>query len=409
MRTGLTLRHARAAAAGVVRASRAPSPSRLRGRSRARRRGTRRRCVRRSSVSIAGMRRSPTRSVHDRGPLARAVGRAGRRRRGAARRRRTGRASSPCRRRVVGAEAAHRVLEAARERVVGRRRSPRRRARTSCTGQRRARPRRLRATRPVTSLRLRVKTRTSSPARCTWMRAPSSFHSTDAGPAAASASATAGAPAASIGWTARRTSRPTPASPPAPSVSATPAVRRGRRSASRPGERARREPTRRGRSRRPSARRARPGAARRRAGAGGSRPRRAWRARRLRAGSAGGRRPNRFPPSPGAGRGARSTSVIVSVGATAGVTSSRDTVAQPTPMRPWRGSPIRNPTTVSISSGAARPSTSASAAIFVVRDRVAATAADVATRSANSTAPRLPLTSCRAGNRGRRGVRLGAG
>ncbi len=35
-------------------------------------------------------------------------------------------------------------------------------------------------TRSVTSARLRVKARTSSPERCTWSRAPSSFHSTPA-------------------------------------------------------------------------------------------------------------------------------------------------------------------------------------------------------------------------------------
>ena len=61
--------------------------------------------------------------------------------------------------------------------------------------------------------------------RCTWMRAPSSFHSTDASPTSASAVATSGAPAASIGRTPRPTSSPTPRSPASPSVSATTAVR----------------------------------------------------------------------------------------------------------------------------------------------------------------------------------------
>ena len=91
---------------------------------------------------------------------------------------------------AVGAEPAHRVLEGSGATVLGHRRAPRRRARavrragartTSTTSGRRS----------VTSFRLRVNSRTSSPARCTWMRAPSSFHSTLAAPpTAASASAT---------------------------------------------------------------------------------------------------------------------------------------------------------------------------------------------------------------------------
>ena len=49
-------------------------------------------------------------------------------------------------------------------------------------GQRRARRRRRRARRSVTSLRLRVKRRTSPSARWAWIRAPSSFQSTEASP-----------------------------------------------------------------------------------------------------------------------------------------------------------------------------------------------------------------------------------
>ena len=40
--------------------------------------------------------------------------------------------------------------------------------------------------RAVTSFWLRVKTLTSSPNRCTWIRAPSSFHSTETSPVTAS-------------------------------------------------------------------------------------------------------------------------------------------------------------------------------------------------------------------------------
>ena len=57
------------------------------------------------------------------------------------------------------------------------------------------------------SLRLRVKMRTSSPERCTWTRAPSSFHSTDARPVWPRASATSAALAASIGWIGWSTAR----------------------------------------------------------------------------------------------------------------------------------------------------------------------------------------------------------
>ena len=57
--------------------------------------------------------------------------------------------------------------------------------------------------RSVMSLRLRVNRRTSSPRRWAWTRAPSSFHSTEASPVAASASATSLAGEASIGCTAR--------------------------------------------------------------------------------------------------------------------------------------------------------------------------------------------------------------
>ena len=57
--------------------------------------------------------------------------------------------------------------------------------------------------RSVISLRLRVNRRTSPSRRCAWTRAPSSFHSTDAAPVSASASATPSAGEASIGPTAR--------------------------------------------------------------------------------------------------------------------------------------------------------------------------------------------------------------
>ena len=205
--------------------------------------------------------------------------------------------------------------------------------------------------------------------------------------------ATSGAPAASIGRTPRPTSSPTPRSPGGALGERDHGdVRRGRPTASRPGARAPPAPTRRARRRRPSGPRARPGAARRRAGAGGSRPPPAVaRPNSVAQDRAGDRRPNRCPVVAWIWSSARSTSAIVSVGTAAGVTSSRNTVAQPTPMRPWRGSPVRNPTAASISSGASRPSSSASAATFVERARVDATASEVATTSASNTAPVCPI------------------
>ena len=62
------------------------------------------------------------------------------------------------------------------------------------------------------SARLRVKTRTSSPERCTWMRAPSSLYSTDASPVVSTASDGLAAVAASIGSTGRPTTSPTASS-----------------------------------------------------------------------------------------------------------------------------------------------------------------------------------------------------
>ncbi len=104
-----------------------------------------------------------------------------------------------------------------------RRRAPRRRAR----GRRRAGSTTSAATaprRPVISLRLRVKMRTCPSRRWAWIRAPSSFHSTDAGPVASSAAATSAAGDASIGCTARPGTIPTAPSASTPPVSAAVAV-----------------------------------------------------------------------------------------------------------------------------------------------------------------------------------------
>ncbi len=67
---------------------------------------------------------------------------------------------------------------------------------------------------------VRVKTAMSSPSRCTWMRTPSSFHSTAAGSTCCNAPSSDGAVLASIGCTGRPTCRWKRPSPAAPSVRA---------------------------------------------------------------------------------------------------------------------------------------------------------------------------------------------
>lgn len=85
---------------------------------------------------------------------------------------------------------------------------------------------------------------------------------------------------------------------------------------------------------------------------------------------------------------AASTSPRVSAGAAAAGASAiaARTAAGPSPIRPWRGWPERNAAAAAISSGASRRSSSASAPIFSVRERVAATRREVVTRSKNSIA-----------------------
>ena len=60
-------------------------------------------------------------------------------------------------------------------------------------------------------------------------------------------------------------------------------------------------------------------------------------------------------------------------------------LAQPTPMRPWRTSPVRAATTTATSSGSRRRSRSASAATLAERLAVAETALEVVTTSQSST------------------------
>src|SRR6185369_788124 len=84
-----------------------------------------------------------------------------------------------------------------------------------------------------------------------------------------------------------------------------------------------------------------------------------------------------------------STSTIVSVGAAAAVTSSDDRVAHPTPMRPWRGVPVRNPTAGATSAGSSRRRRSTNAATLAVRFVVAVAAVEASTTAASEVTGQL--------------------
>ena len=239
----------------------------------------------------------------------------------------------------------------------------------------------------VMSARLRVNTRTSSPARCTWMRAPSSLYSTDASPVVASASAALGAVAASIGSTGRPTTSPTSSSSAAVPVSASRAV-----SPRSPESIAARRTTSPGRSAaRAMASVSTPSSAPVRISPSSARlmkPCSRSVARAVSSRSAPARSPADPEPEVVASRSSSSSrSATVSVGSAAGSPIAADIPRQPTPTRPCRGLPTRNPTAGAISSGSRRRSSSASASTFASRDRVEATASAVVTSSSSSTGP----------------------
>ena len=155
-----------------------------------------------------------------------------------------------------------------------------------------------------------------------------------------------------MGCTGRPTSSPMAASPSAPSSEGDPGD--GRQVAAehgRPPDRSGRHRRRPGPRRRSSPRPGRPGAAHRpAAGRGTSSPQRS-------PGPAG--RPGARisvaddPGPPRAARASRaaSTSPTVRVGSAAGVASTPASVRQPTPIRPWRGSPVRMAVATGTSSG----------------------------------------------------------
>ena len=239
--------------------------------------------------------------------------------------------------------------------------------------------------RSVTSLRLRVKRRTRPPARWACTRAPSSFHSTEAVPIAASAASTSADGLANIGNTGRFGSN---------------AERVERLASLGEGDGRRGEQVTRHHRRAPH---------RRDRHVSGARDRRrhhtveralaqlaaehADQEPLLAFGGAGEDRPagDRDAPVPSPGRRARPaaasaslTSRTVSVADGAGSTRAFDIVAQPTPIRPSGNDPIRNATAGATSAGSRRRSMAASAATFSLRLVVDATTSEAPARSSKS-------------------------
>ena len=230
----------------------------------------------------------------------------------------------------------------------------------------------------VTSLRLRVKTRTSSPALWTWTRAPSSFHSSAAVPSWASARR-------DVVRRTREHRLHRLQEPDRRSARARLRLRSARpsRPRAKPAGEHRRAPHRRPReappprrSRRASRPRARPGAARRRAAGRGSPARRRWRGRRACASCAARAAAEPLP-------GGRAQAVERGVDFARASAACRLPLPVPRgvaqawhsrrPSLPWRISPERYATAISISSGAKPRSSSVSAAIFARRPEEAVT------------------------------------
>ena len=242
--------------------------------------------------------------------------------------------------------------------------------------------------------RSRVKTRTSSPSRCTWTRAPSSLYSTARRAEARERVRRRSRPCrASIGCTGRKSSRRKRAEPGralgerrlrddgaqvagehdgAPHVAA-------------PGARGARERL------DQHALRARPGGARRRASRRGSPARRPSPARAGRASSRP--RSRRRAGARAAARSGRTRRRPRRASASPPRRDCRDRAQQPPPSRgrcgPAAISPARKAMPIAISSGASARRHAARCSIFAVRARVSATRRDATTRSCSSIAARL--------------------
>ena len=241
--------------------------------------------------------------------------------------------------------------------------------------------------RSVTSLRLRVNNETSEPVRWICNRMPSSLACTTDSPSSPNASVTEAEVAANIGCTPLPTSSPIASRPSRPSSSATSAtaprspVNMAARRTEATGTPAalaiavvitpsrapcRRPPVRTDARNSPSASVAAP-----------SRPP----SRSARAA---------FEPDPEIAEIssiAKSTSATVNEVCSLAAKSRSRTAAQPTPIRPWRISPVNRPTTIGASAGSSCFSSSPSAPTLSLRAEASATAVAVATTAANAQDP----------------------
>src|SRR3954469_18573512 len=258
----------------------------------------------------------------------------------------------------------------------------------------------------VTSRRVRVHTRTTSPFRCTWMRAPSSLYSTVTSvPRSASASSREEPGLAGIGRTGRPIWSRTSSRAATPPASATAAVS-GRLPES---MKARRTSVTGTSTAVATASRTTPSRAPWRSSPVSSRTRNRC-SSAVAAENSRPRAPFRLAADPGPAVAAssvtaESTAATVSDGEGAGSEALRASVRQPTPSRPCSVSPASHAVTDRPSSASAPRSSAARAAVFAVRDRVAATSEDAARTSASSTASSwqsAPTTRGRVlGSRGR--------
>ena len=216
---------------------------------------------------------------------------------------------------------------------------------------------------PVISRRVRVQTRTSSPSRWTWMRAPSSLYSTvTSGPRPANAVSSESPGEASIGRTGRPTRRLTAASAGAPPSSARRAV-----SGRLPESMNARRTTAAGTSAAAAiASSITPSSAPWRSSPPSSAVRKRCSARVAAAKRSCRSSARRFvEPAPAVAASASrvaSTCPTVRVGSAAGGASMPDSVRQPVPTRPCRASPASHAVAGSTSPGAAARSRAASVA-----------------------------------------------
>ena len=188
-----------------------------------------------------------------------------------------------------------------------------------------------------------MNTRTSSPSRWTWIRAPSSFHSTAAGRIRSKADGMSSADCASIGCSGVRSESRKPREgrrrlPSMAAAAAAPRSPRQHRGAPDLGERHVRRPARR---RRPSRPRGRPGGSRPSGARGGTPARRPWPVRTGRGAPCGGPPGSRRRPVNRSGRARRRPRAAPTWPAPAPAEAGPSSDAHPTPIDPCGSTPER--------------------------------------------------------------------